>query len=498
MNRNISEELKKEIVSEYMNTRRQIKRIAEKYKLPYEDVIYILEDYQSAYGSMERNPTKIKSADNNSKEMKELVLAEVNQMIYELREKRLSCAAISKQLKEQGIVISAEIVRKRCKEIYAAKGEIEPKAKTNTSKRIIDENQEENKRIFELREQGFSYRKIVRVLEEEGIKTTIETVRKRCKKLYELKGNKEPKSRKKIIVVDNDEIYNLREKGLTYKKIAEDLKEQGIKISSNSVRTICKEIYAIKGETEPKLNKGNPKRIVNENQELEEKVYELREKNLSYKQIMEHLDLQGIQISEMTIFRICKNIYKLKGKNQPELRKIVIDADEIYNLRQQGLSYRGIVEKLEEQGIKTSNTTVRKICKKIYGEKGEEEPVILGGRQKVTDEISGIKEKVYELREKGLYYREILKDLELQGIQISESSVRKICRELYSLNDEIESEEKENKEVSEQQLSKAILNLITTRKATLEQVKVIADYYGVDLEKTMNSLEEQENSSEER
>ena len=45
-------------------------------------------------------------------------------------------------------------------------------------------------------------------------------------------------------------------------------------------------------------------------------------------------------------------------------------------------------------------------------------------------------------------------------------------------------------ENNEQQLAQAILNLITTRKATIEQVQVIADYYGVDLDKIMNSLEE--------
>lgn len=55
--------------------------------------------------------------------------------------------------------------------------------------------------------------------------------------------------------------------------------------------------------------------------------------------------------------------------------------------------------------------------------------------------------------------------------------------------------EKENKsnlieQCDEKELAKMILNLIVTRKATLEQVEKIAEIYGVDLGKVMNSLDE--------
>ena len=43
---------------------------------------------------------------------------------------------------------------------------------------------------------------------------------------------------------------------------------------------------------------------------------------------------------------------------------------------------------------------------------------------------------------------------------------------------------------SDQQLAKMILNLMVTRKATLEQVEKIAEIYGVNLDKVMDSLEE--------
>lgn len=54
----------------------------------------------------------------------------------------------------------------------------------------------------------------------------------------------------------------------------------------------------------------------------------------------------------------------------------------------------------------------------------------------------------------------------------------------------VEQRHKRFQKYSEQQLAKEILNLMTTKKATLKQIQIILDYYGVDLEKTMNCLSE--------
>lgn len=48
------------------------------------------------------------------------------------------------------------------------------------------------------------------------------------------------------------------------------------------------------------------------------------------------------------------------------------------------------------------------------------------------------------------------------------------------------------------ELAKAIWNLVRTRKATVEQIRIIADYYGVDLEELKFNPEQQEDSLEER
>lgn len=128
--------------------------------------------------------------------------------------------------------------------------------------------------------------------------------------------------------------------------------------------------------------------------------------------------------------------YTQLDRSKKEELKIII-----YDLREQGLSYLEISKELKKQGIKTSTTTVIAICKEIYTLKGKNAPK--SGKGKKKDTV-------------------LTKQTEKQGY----------------------------KKINEQQLAKAILNLMITRKATLEQVKIIADYYGVDLEKTMNSLEE--------
>ena len=355
----------------------------------------------------------------------------------------LSYQKIAEELKKQGIKVSYYIVNLVCKAIYASKNETEPEVKKGPPKRIVDDEQEENKKIYELREKGFSYRKIVRELELQGIKMSVETVRKRCTQLYKLKGKNKEELQK---AESKEEIYLLRTQGLTYEKIVEDLEKKGIKISCYMVKKVCKEMYSSKGESEPVIRREPPKRVIDENEELNKKIYELRESGLSYQKIEKQLEVQGIKICAMTIRKICQELYKIKGKTEPKVKKSgrtkrIIDENEelnkkIYELRKQGLSYRGIVEELELQGIKICAMTIRKICQELYKIKGETEPKLKKG---------GCSKRIKE-----------------QGY----------------------------KKINEQQLAKSILNLMTTKKATLEQVKIIADYYGVDLEKTMNSLEE--------
>lgn len=88
------------------------------------------------------------------------------------------------------------------------------------------------------------------------------------------------------------------------------------------------------------------------------------------------------------------------------------------------------------------------------------------------------------MKEQGLSYKKIREELIKNNINMTREAVQDRLKRFLKANEE--------------QLAKAILNLIITRKATMEQIQQIADYYGVDLEKTMNSLEEPTHSLEER
>ena len=51
----------------------------------------------------------------------------------------------------------------------------------------------------------------------------------------------------------------------------------------------------------------------------------------------------------------------------------LVSEEEIYNLREQGLSYNEIVQRFKDKGIEVSWPTISDRCKKIYEEKGKEE-----------------------------------------------------------------------------------------------------------------------------
>ena len=215
-------------------------------------------------------------------------------------------------------------------------------------------------------------------------------------------------------------------------------------------------------------------------EELDEKIYNLRKQELSYKKISEEIGL-GMEF----VSKRCKVIYAVKGEKEPDCKtkkakKIYIftDTDEkIYDLRKQGISYIEIYRRLKKEKIKISYKTLIKKCKKIFIIKGEEEPETLDEYKKLqTKKSKRLDEKIYNLKEKGMSYKGIQEKLKKEGHDLSTDSIGKRYRRKFNCNAE--------------QLSKLILNLMTTKKATLEQVEKIAEYYGVDLEKNLNSIEE--------
>ena len=77
--------------------------------------------------------------------------------------------------------------------------------------------------------------------------------------------------------ISNEEIYELREKGMTYQEMSGYFDKKGIKIHFNTISQRCKRIYKEKGKEEPKLKKKKIYKTDDEsleslNEELNEKI----------------------------------------------------------------------------------------------------------------------------------------------------------------------------------------------------------------------------------
>ena len=95
---------------------------------------------------------------------------------------------------------------------------------------------------------------------------------------------------------------------------------------------------------------------------------------------------------------------------------------------------------------------------------------------KKSKESQQLDEEIYDLREQGLSYKKISAKLSEKGKIINRQGVHQRHKKFIKANKE--------------QLIKAIINLTTTRKATMKQIQQIAEYYGVDLEEMINSIDE--------
>ena len=298
--------------------------------------------------------------------------------IYNLREQGLTYAEITDFFRDKGINVTSNTIRNRCKIIYEEKCEKEPKIKRHHIEKINISELE----VYNLRKQGLSYRKIAEIFQNKGINVSREVIRARCKSIYKEKGEKEPDctaNKRSRVLVSDEEIYNLREQALTYNKIAEIINNKGIKVCVDTIAKRCRKIYKDKGQQEPKCKPQKTGKRINIS---EEELFSLREQGLPYRQIQAYYIEKGIQVSFSTIDKRCDEIYKKKGLIEPKCRKenrkkiptiLKVSDEELYNLREQGLSYRKIEKKLQEKGIKVSFEAIRSRCKKVYETKNEKD-----------------------------------------------------------------------------------------------------------------------------
>ena len=243
--------------------------------------------------------------------------------------------------------------------------------------------------IYELREQGMSYERIAEYYSIKGIKITYSTIGYRCKKIYKEKGQEEPKIKNRINEATNEEIYKLREQKMTYKEMMEYFEKKRVKISINTLWVRCKKIYKEKGKEEPKIKRKN---MVKE--ATDEEIYELREQGMTHKEIAKYFNDKGIHITGVTIGKRCKEIYKEKGKKEPKTKRgrkerKDVTNEEIYELRKQGMTYGDITKYYNKKGIIINPTTISLRYKEICEEKGEEAPKVTRKNKKPEECLLG-------------------------------------------------------------------------------------------------------------
>ena len=233
--------------------------------------------------------------------------------------------------------------------------------------------------------------------------------------------------------ISDKEIYELRKSGMSYREIVGYFHSKGIKIARNTIASECKRIFAEKGEKEEEIQIN--RKVGNRERKgiLPEEVFKLREKGMSYKQIAEYYYKIGVDVSDQTIGRICKEIYKEKGKTEPtEIindRVKSISKEVLYKLREQGMSYVTIAEQFKKDGIEISSETIRRRCKEIYKEKGKTEPKT---QERIRNKRTDINdEEIFQLREQGLSYKRIVEYYKENGVDVSCMTIRSRCKEIY-------------------------------------------------------------------
>lgn len=78
-----------------------------------------------------------------------------------------------------------------------------------------------------LREQGYTYQRIVEYLKTQGIEVNLGTIRTRIMEIYAEEKKEVPRGeKKKIIDVPDEELIKLLEEGLTYQDMVEELNKK--------------------------------------------------------------------------------------------------------------------------------------------------------------------------------------------------------------------------------------------------------------------------------
>lgn len=424
----------------------------------------------------------------------------IESRIITLRLHGMTESEIIKHIKNEGedILLYIEKIVHICNHLSVKKREDE--------EYVIKNSEELDDMIFKLKERVLLWDKMAKELEKIGIIMSIDKIISKCIEIYSERGIKMPKNkkptkakppkkpgkRKKISKQTLERIYNLRESNFSYRRISEQLEIEGLDIiSEDTVRNKCKKIYAEKGKKEPKAKM----KFVYD--KYDDKIFELRQQELSYAKIATILQLEGLSYDPKSISKRCKKIYAEKNMEEPKCKKTkqtnTINKS-ISDLIDNGLSCIEITQNLQASGIKITENAVCCKCRKICKERGIEIPESLK-----LPIISP--ERVFRLRQKRKSCEEIANIFAEEGIIVTAPTIRKISKEIYKKKKMEEPKllggrKKRNTrtklliiKMNDTALIKIFKKIQIKKKASDEQLQKLAEYYGIDYKRLLNEIE---------
>ena len=311
--------------------------------------------------------------------------------------------------------------------------------------------------------------KFSHIIKEVGLdgQITIEDLYKILKE-YEEKTGIELKRVNKANQVSKADIKKLKAEGLTNEEIVDYLWKKGIYLARKNVETILNRRNDTM-EAKTKVNYVPPKKT---NLECwDDKIFELREQGYSYNQILIYFFEQGIEdMTDYYVSKRCKEIYSRKGLVEPKTkrRKLELPEEMIFQLRQEGLTYNAICKRLNDVGIKVTESKLIYTCKEIYAKKGMEIPKVkrIGKVEKIISSISKA--------------QDISTESEDTLVREKENEIRK---KILSKNIKARLTDKNS-------IEKALVDLKKSKKATDEQINRIAEVYGIDWNEILINLKE--------
>lgn len=277
----LSDELKNEMIELYCNTQMSPTQIAKRLSkkidinITGEDVCNVFYEYE------EQNGVKLKR--NKRKELQNKDFEE----IYRLRnDEKMSYQKIEDYYKEtvtenEKFMASAATIMKKYKAYCDSKEDsvfiknICAKSEEEKEKKIRKKENALKIRelIYELRKSGLRYSEIKGKLDEMGFKISDSTVNRTCKKVFDEKGEAEPKiirkkakenKEKKVYTkkISSIEIVNLKNSGLTYSEIKQYYKHKKISITENCIWKRCARLCSQIGVPAPKNRFSKDKRKI--------------------------------------------------------------------------------------------------------------------------------------------------------------------------------------------------------------------------------------------